>query len=611
MPLSPGQVLNNRYRIVKLLGQGGFGAVYRAWDTNLNGPCALKENFDASLAAQAQFQREASLLFNLRHPNLPRVFDSFSVPGQGQYLVMDYIEGEDLGQMLERTAAPLDEPKALGWISQVCDALSYLHSQTPAVIHRDLKPANIRITPHGQAMLVDFGIAKVYDPSLKTTMGARAVTPGYSPPEQYGLGSTNPQSDIYSLGATLYTLLTRQEPPASVDIVSGSAPPPALAHTINPLVSPGVSSAIEKAMQLNQAARFASAQEFKEALSGTQSSLKIQSPAIRVAAVQAAPAARPVLSPPIRQPRLAIPWKWIGVLAALAGVVIVVYVFTSLGGLQFNKAFPTETSAPVEPSPTPPGGVTMVLIPAGEFLMGSLQSESQAGSDEKPLHRVYLDDYSIDVYEVTNALFDEFVDATNHRTTAEKEGGSETYSGGQWGFVQGANWRHPQGPTSSLDGLGAHPVALVSWEDAVAYCEWREARLPSEAEWEKAARGGLETKKYPWGDEAADCTRTNYWGMADPCVSGASPVGSYPANGYGLFDMAGNVWEWVQDWYQADYYASQSTWNNPFGPAAGLARVARGGSWYLAARDVRVALRYAYTPDDRRVYVGFRCARTP
>ena len=128
MTLSPGQTLNNRYRIVKLLGQGGFGAVYRAWDTNLNGPCAVKENFDASPAAQAQFQREASMLFNLRHPNLPKVFDSFTLPEQGQYLVMEYIEGEDIAHRLERTGAPLEEAQALDWIGQVCDALIYLHS---------------------------------------------------------------------------------------------------------------------------------------------------------------------------------------------------------------------------------------------------------------------------------------------------------------------------------------------------------------------------------------------------------------------------------------------------------------------------------------------------
>jgi len=264
MLLSPGQILNNRYSIVKLIGQGGFGAVYRAWDTKLNGPCALKENFDASPAAQNQFLLEASILFNLRHPNLPRVFDSFSIEGQGQYLVMDYIEGEDLAQIMERTGEPLPEKDVLGWIAQVCDALIYLHSQTPPIIHRDVKPTNIRVTPAGQAMLVDFGIAKVYDPKLRTTMGARAVTPGYSPPEQYGQGATDDRSDVYALGATLYALLTHQEPLESIQRACGRPmPAPCL---INPSITPQTEKVILQAMESRPAGRFASVSQFKAAL---------------------------------------------------------------------------------------------------------------------------------------------------------------------------------------------------------------------------------------------------------------------------------------------------------------------------------------------------------
>ena len=211
MPLLPNQILNNRYRIVKLLGQGGFGAVYRAWDLNLDHQRAIKENLDTSPQAQRQFKREAQILDVLVHPNLPRVIDHFIVPNQGQYLVMDFVEWQDLGEMLMN--GPLPEARVLPWIIQVCDALIYLHSQNPPVIHRDIKPGNIKITPDGRAILVDFGISKVYDPTLSTTVGARAVTPGYSPPEQYGKGATDARSDMYALGATLYHLLTGQAPP--------------------------------------------------------------------------------------------------------------------------------------------------------------------------------------------------------------------------------------------------------------------------------------------------------------------------------------------------------------------------------------------------------------
>lgn len=266
MPLRIGEVLNNRYRIVVQLGKGGFGAVYRAWDTNLNGPCAVKENLDISSAGQKQFAREASLLFNLRHPNLPRVFDTFIVEGQGQYLVMDYIQGEDLQSMLDHTGGPLPLEQVLTWIDQVSEALVYLHSQDPPIIHRDIKPANIRIPPAGEAMLVDFGIAKVYDPHLKTTLGAQAVTPGYSPPEQYGSGKTDASSDVYALGATTYTLLTGEVPPASVDIFAGLASAPRPVHEVNPKIPVQVGVAIENAMRPNRTARLNAVSGLKEAL---------------------------------------------------------------------------------------------------------------------------------------------------------------------------------------------------------------------------------------------------------------------------------------------------------------------------------------------------------
>jgi serine/threonine protein kinase len=141
--LNSGDILFNRYRIVHLVGQGGFGAVYRAWDLSLKVPVAVKENLDTSAEAQRQFEHEAQLLAPLRHPNLPRVSDHFFVPGQGQYLVMDFVEGKSLEALLAERGGPLGEAEALGWIAQVCDALEYLHTRTPPIIHRDIKPQNI------------------------------------------------------------------------------------------------------------------------------------------------------------------------------------------------------------------------------------------------------------------------------------------------------------------------------------------------------------------------------------------------------------------------------------------------------------------------------------
>ncbi len=264
MALATGIVLNNRYRIVKLIAQGGFGAVYLAWDLSLSRACAVKENLDTSPQAQQQFEREAKILANLNHPNLARVIDYFFIPGQGQYLVMDYVEGEDLQEMLDRSGGPLAENQVLPWITQVCEALEYLHGQNPPIIHRDIKPANIKITPQGQAMLVDFGIAKVYDPGKKTTIGARGVTPGYSPLEQYGRGGTDQRSDVYALGATLYCLLTGRVPCESIRRLQGDTL--VLPQQLNPSISTAAAAAIMKAMQMDAGQRFASAGALKQAL---------------------------------------------------------------------------------------------------------------------------------------------------------------------------------------------------------------------------------------------------------------------------------------------------------------------------------------------------------
>ncbi len=308
MTLYTGQVINNRYRIVKLLGQGGFGAVYRAWDMNFQMPCALKENFDTSPDAQAQFLREAQMLRTLRHPNLPLVADYFPLPGQGQYLVMDYIEGEDLQSLLQSAGSNgLPENKVLPWITQVLDALDYLHQQSPPIIHRDIKPANIKITPQGKAVLVDFGIAKIHDPLARTATGARAVTPGFSPFEQYGSAPTDARSDVYALGATLYAALTGQQPVESINRIGGQellAP-----RSLNPQISLGVEQAVLNALQLMPPDRFQSAAEFKSALLSPAWSVvptpvvaSSSQPFTSAVATQAAPP-----SPPIAIPQPAAP----------------------------------------------------------------------------------------------------------------------------------------------------------------------------------------------------------------------------------------------------------------------------------------------------------------
>jgi serine/threonine protein kinase/Tol biopolymer transport system component len=264
MTVERGSLLNNRYQIIEILGQGGMGSIYRAIDENLGVDVAVKENLFTTEEYARQFRREAVILASLRHPNLPRVTDHFVIEGQGQYLVMDFIEGEDLRERIDRDGLLSDaDVVILG--TKICDALTYLHTRHPQVVHRDIKPGNVKITPSGNIILVDFGLAKVFAGGQTTTTGARAMTPGYSPPEQYGTASTDHRSDIYSLGATLYMAL------------SGALPEDALARAMgqteltpvrryNPRTSRRLTAVLEKAMALRPEDRYQSAEEFKQAL---------------------------------------------------------------------------------------------------------------------------------------------------------------------------------------------------------------------------------------------------------------------------------------------------------------------------------------------------------
>ncbi len=263
MNLEPDTILHDRYRIIRELGQGGMGSVHLAWDQTLGIQVAVKRNFNPAEESVAQFMREAQLLAALRHPNLPRVTDYFQI-GNEQYLVMDYIEGDDLDKCLVKEGAQ-DVEKVISWCSQLSDALTYMHSQDPPVIHRDIKPANIKLTAEGKAILVDFGIAKADSIQAITATGASGYTPGYAPPEQYGQGHTGPFSDQFSLAATMYALLSGGKPADSIERVLGKA-------VITPLkeLMPGIpgnlSDAIMKAISLQSTDRFDSVKAFQNAV---------------------------------------------------------------------------------------------------------------------------------------------------------------------------------------------------------------------------------------------------------------------------------------------------------------------------------------------------------
>jgi eukaryotic-like serine/threonine-protein kinase len=261
--LEIGSLLHKRYRIVEVLGQGGMGSVYRAVDENLGVDVAVKENLFTTDEYARQFRLEAVILASLRQINMPRVTDHFVVEGQGQYLIMDYIDGEDLRTRMELGVISEDEATVVGLA--ICDALQYLHTRNPSIIHRDLKPGNVRITSDGHIYLVDFGLAKLVKGDQATSTGARAMTPGYSPPEQYGTGRTDPRTDIYSLGATLYAALTGTIPEDGLARAMDNVELTSLRQR-NPKVSRKLAVAIEKALAVRPEDRFQTAQEFKQAL---------------------------------------------------------------------------------------------------------------------------------------------------------------------------------------------------------------------------------------------------------------------------------------------------------------------------------------------------------
>jgi sulfatase modifying factor 1 len=262
----------------------------------------------------------------------------------------------------------------------------------------------------------------------------------------------------------------------------------------------------------------------------------------------------------------------------------------------------------------------MVRVPGGTYRMGS----DQGPDNEKPAHAVTVHAFWMDRYELTNRAFERFVAATHYVTEAEKQGWSGVFDPRQsaWTSAKGADWRHPDGPQSSLDARWDHPVVHVCWDDANAFCGWAGKRLPTEAEWERAARGGREGAEYAWGDtfKPRGRFRANTWQGTFPekdrgedGFAGIAPVGRFPPNAYGLYDIIGNVWEWTADWYADDAYAQAAAGAvDPKGAVSGTERVIRGGSWLCSdnyCTGYRVSARQ-HTPHDSGLNnVGFRCVQ--
>jgi formylglycine-generating enzyme required for sulfatase activity/predicted Ser/Thr protein kinase len=599
--LAEGTILQGRYRIVSVLGRGGMGMVYRARDANLDCDVAVKQAFFDDEHLRKAFEREAKLLRKLTHPNLPKVTDLFTV-GTVQYLVMDFIAGKDLHQLLGESGGKIPLATALEWIDQALDALEYLHGQEPPVIHRDIKPANLKVTEKGKLYVLDFGLAKGFhtQASRMSAPGSlQGYTPGYAPIEQMQNAGTDARSDLYAVGATLYHLLTGTPPPdamvRSMNLLGRQPDPLRPAHEVNPQVPRPISAALERATAMYCDGRPATAaemrRELREAVATHQRQVKTK---------PAPPPVAPVVAPtPRAKSGMSAP-------AALATAVACL-LFGGAGVAVYQNAVTPKNERPVAssnpanekpaPSATPPTGsapkaiknaigMEFVLVPAGKFQMGSPKTEAKRSSDEGPQHEVTIGaPFYLGKYEVTQ---------------------------GEWAAVMGNN-------PSYFKGDDRLPVENVSWNDCQEFITRLNARkdgyvyrLPSEAEWEYACRAGTTTPfsfgktlttvqanyngNYPYGD-----------GPQGEYRNKTTRVGSFPANAWGLCDMHGNVWEWCQDGWHENYDGAPTD-GSAWEVGSDNLRVVRGGSWGDLAFNCRAANRDRFAPDGRSFSVGVRLA---
>ena len=621
--LAPGDVLAHRYRIEKRLGRGGMGIVYLATDTSLDIPVAIKV-LDPTLArdtrAVLELKEEARIAMGLTHLNVMKVHQFEDQPDI-KFLIMEYIDGPTLEELLlQSPGRKLPADAVVGYARQICEGLHYAHGRK--VWHRDIKPANLMVDPEGNVKITDFGTARVAKDSLTRVTGQdSAGTLLYMSPEQTRGKGADWRSDLYSLGVTLYELLSGRPP-----FHTGNIGHQILNETPEPLegIPPRVNEIILKTLAKDKEQRWQSARELQAALAG-----KIEAEADRrpqAAEVKPQPKEpRKMQAWLVRHPRQASTLA----LAILLGVLLAVWLVYSSqrdGGKSnvsvgesaksgnslddtakspstrsdagpADPTSPTTTrspsahrapardAGPADPtSPTttaPSTGVTsssaiggakfeFVRIPAGEFLMVSENGDA----DERPTHRVRISrDFEMGKYEVTQA---------------------------QWMAVMGDNPSHFKG--SDL------PVETVSWDATQTFIKQLnerdskyQYRLPTEAEWEYAARAGS-TGDYAGNLDAMAWYYTNSGNKTHP-------VGQKQPNAWGLYDMHGNVWEWCQDWYDSRYY-SQSQAVDPQGPSAGSLRVPRGGGWNCGAVRCRSAFRSSNSPGARRAALGFRLVRT-
>jgi serine/threonine protein kinase len=630
-----GRVIDGRYRIEGLVGVGGMGSVYRATRVLIGDEVAIKILHTERVAdphAAERFRREAQASARLKHPNAVSIYD-FGISSDGlQYLVMELIEGQSLREVMKQQGR-LPAPFAAEITAQVCAALDEAHRQH--IVHRDIKPDNIILNSTASGLRVkvlDFGIAKLRDDAAShlTQTGSVMGTPHYMSPEQCLGEELDARADIYSMGIVLYEMLCGRVPfssPISTAVVVQhvNQPPPSL-RSINVGISPQIEAAVLHALQKSREARPQTATAFaREVTTATgmvpvhhedrwsggivqplvsqvtdeertverrqrnvfepQTVPKEMAPTIHLSHISGSTGSLPAARPTTGNGTVSV-----GILSQAAGhkyaiggaalvllTIIGLVSWRTLQGIQTptnsNRASKTETDATNGPNWPPTG---MAYVPGGTFMMGS----NQGDLDSRPAHSVTVKPFFIDKYEVTRADYAKFVRETNRRQPLGwLENGTFPPRTERW------------------------PVTGVSWDDAIDYAKWAGKRLPTEQEWEFAARGS-DGRLYPWGTEwkkeAANAGTTTHGRVGDvgEHSEGASP--------FGAFDMVGNAWEWTaSDW--VPYPRGRLQY-----PPQGDEKVIRGGSWQSSSQYATTVYRSGIARSgDKSGYesTGFRCVK--
>jgi serine/threonine protein kinase len=671
--LSPDSILQNRYRIVRELGRGGMGTVYEALDQRVNCIVALKETgTGGGEEARRAFEREASLLGNLRHSALPKVTDYFT-ERDGDFLVMEFIPGYDLEELIESRDSAFPQTQVLRWADELLRVLEYLHKQDPPILHRDIKPSNLKLTRQGELFLLDFGLAKGavgQMSTLATSRSVRGYTPVYASLEQIHGYGTDARSDIYSLGATLYHLITGVAPvdaPRRFHVIEEEEPDPlARIEKLNPQASKHVSDVIHQAMAVNRKQRQASAAEMRNALrnaaeederssaeeeyaraearrrarnlkreEGSTAPLpravpppletergeeKPAPPPIPPTALDptvgpsetkaeasspAPPIQTPIQTPPIQTMVAPPPEKvaevpatatnrsyasfdepvakknytmLIVAAAVVVGLVVglIVWMMMTSGstretaGISTSSQPASSTSSTSSTSPTssmnkPTAPEGMVYVPGGTFMMGR---DNGADEAEQPEHQVNVKPFFIDQYEVVVDQYETWRQGT-HVTSSELR----------------------------------PPATGVNWDNASGYCKAIGKRLPTEEEWEFAARG-TDGRVYPWGNNWQDAVANAAGQSKRTSDVGVYKNGSSP---FGAYDMIGNVWEWTS----SDFRAYPGGRLPASVPSGGDLKVIRGGSYESTRAYATTTYRTGWPARGAKTYdqTGFRCVK--